>query len=60
MYKREGEAAGERRDSNSSGVYVVQPSKGVGQNKNTQVKDEKVAVITQTIKQLMADNQKKL
>lgn len=32
--------------------------KGVGQNKNTQLQDEKVAVITQAIKQLMANNQK--
>jgi hypothetical protein len=37
---------------------VVQNPKGVGQNKNTQLQDEKVAVITQAIKQLMANNQK--
>lgn len=58
IYKREGEAAGERRESNTRGVYVVQNPKGVGQNKNTQLQDEKVAAITHAIKQLMADNQK--
>ena len=52
------EAEAEERKNNSRGVYVVQNPKGVGQNKNTQLQDEKVAVITQTIKQLMADNQK--
>ena len=30
----------------------------VGQNKKTLLRDEKVAIITQSIKQLMADNQK--
>jgi hypothetical protein len=30
----------------------------VGQNKKTLLRDEKVAAITQAIKQLMADNQK--
>lgn len=48
--EREREAAG--------AVYVVQNPKGVGQNKNTQLQDEKVAVITQAIKQLMEKNQK--
>ncbi len=37
---------------------MVQNPKGVGQNKNTQLQDEKVAVITQAIKQLMTKNQK--
>jgi hypothetical protein len=36
----------------------VHNPKGVGQNKNTLLRDEKVAIITQAIKQLMADNQK--
>ena len=36
----------------------MQNPKGVGQNKNTQLQDEKVAVITQAIKQLMEKNQK--
>jgi hypothetical protein len=36
----------------------VQNRKGVGQNKNTQLQDEKVAIITQAIKQLMTNNQK--
>jgi hypothetical protein len=58
IYKREGEAAGERRESNTRGVYVVQNPKGVGQNKNTQLQDEKVAAISTAIKQLMGDNQK--
>ena len=57
IYKR-AETEAEERESNSRGVYVVQNPKGVGQNKNTQLQEEKVAVITQTIKQLMADNQK--
>ena len=37
---------------------MVQNPKGVGQNKNNQLHDEKVAVITQAIKQLIANNQK--
>jgi hypothetical protein len=53
-----GEAEGEEEKDSHEGVYVVQNPKGVGQNKNTQLQEEKVAVITQTIKQLMADNQK--
>ena len=36
----------------------MQPPKGVGQNKNTQLQDEKVAAVTHAIKQIMADNQK--
>jgi hypothetical protein len=53
-----GEAEGEEEKDSQGGVYVVKSYKGVGQNKNTQLQDEKVAVITQTIKQLLADNQK--
>ena len=37
---------------------MVQNSKGVGQNKNTQLQDEKVVVITQAIKQIIEMNQK--
>ena len=48
----------EEENKSQRGVYVVQNHKGVGQNKNTQLQEEKVNVITQTIKQLMADNQK--
>lgn len=58
IYNRETEAAGERRESNSRGVYVVQTSKGVGQNKNSQLQQNKIEVITATIKQLLANNQK--
>ncbi len=36
----------------------MQNTKGVGQNKNTQLQDEKVAVITQAIKQIIEMNQK--
>ena len=36
----------------------MQNSKGVGQNKNTQLQDEKVVVITQAIKQIIEMNQK--
>jgi hypothetical protein len=57
IYKRT-ETGTEERENNSRGVYVVQNPKGVGQNKNTRLQDEKVAVITQTIKQLMTNNQK--
>ena len=59
IHNREAEAAGERREKDSQeGVYVVQNHKGVRQNKNTKLHDEKVEVITTAIKQLMADNQK--
>jgi hypothetical protein len=59
-YNREVEAAGkkERKENNSRGVYVVQPPKGVGQNKNSQLQADKIEVITTAIKQLMVDNQK--
>ena len=36
----------------------MQSNSMVGQNKKTLLRDEKVAIITQAIKQLMADNQK--
>jgi hypothetical protein len=36
----------------------VQPPKGVGQNKNSQLQADKIEVITTAIKQIMADNQK--
>lgn len=58
IYNREAEEAGERRENSTRGVYVVQNPKGVGQNKNTQLQDKKVAIITNAIQQLMADNQK--
>lgn len=53
-----GEAEGEEEKDSQGGVYVVESYKGVGQNKNNQLQDEKVTVITQAIKQLLADNQK--
>jgi hypothetical protein len=40
------------------GLYIVQNRKGVGQNKNTQLQEEKITVITTAIKQLIANNQK--
>ena len=58
IYKRKAEAGEERTENSRSGVYVVQPPKGVGQNKNTKLHDEKVAAITTAIKQLMGENQK--
>lgn len=36
----------------------MQPPKGVGQNKNTQLQADKIEVITTAIKQLLANNQK--
>ena len=57
IYNKGKEEAEEEKDSHE-GVYVVQNPKGVGQNKNTQLQDEKISVITQAIKQLVADNQK--
>ena len=48
----------EEENKGQRGVYVVDNPKGVGQNKNTQLQEEKVAVITQAIKQLMEKNQK--
>lgn len=54
LYNKEGE---EGRDK-QGGVYVVENNSMVGQNKKTLLMEEKVAVITQAIKQLMDDNQK--
>jgi ferritin len=45
-------------DRQHKGVYVVQNNKGVGQNKNIKVRDEKIEVITEAIKSLLNDNQK--
>lgn len=45
-------------DRQHTGVYVVQNNKGVVQNKNIMVRDEKIEVITQAIKSLLNDNQK--
>lgn len=53
-----GKEEGEEEKDSQRGVYVVQNPKGVGQNKNTQLQDEKVAAVTHAIKQIMADNQK--
>jgi hypothetical protein len=53
-----GEAEAEERESNSRGVYVVQNPKGVGQNNNDLVKEQKMEAITKAIKQLMVNNQK--
>jgi predicted RNA-binding protein YlxR (DUF448 family) len=58
IYKKKEAEAEEERKNNSRGVYVVQNPKGVGQNKNTQLQDEKVAVITKAIRQLITDKQK--
>lgn len=48
----------EKEDIQHIGVYVVQNSKGVGQNKNIMVRDEKIEAITQAIKSLSSENQK--
>ena len=48
----------EEENKGQRGVYVVDNSKGVGQNKNNQLQDEKVAIITQVIKQIIEMNQK--
>jgi predicted transcriptional regulator len=40
------------------GVYVVQNSIRVGQNKNNLVRDEKIEVITEAIKTLLSENKK--
>ena len=48
----------EEDNKGQRGVYVVDKSKGVGQNKNNQLQDEKVAIITQAIKQIIEMNQK--
>jgi hypothetical protein len=51
-------AEGEEEKDSHEGVYVVQNNPMVGQNKKTLLKNEKVAIITKTIKELKADNQK--
>ncbi|MEC4050082.1 hypothetical protein OX284_011625 [Flavobacterium sp. SUN046] len=48
----------EREDNRQEGLYVVQSEQGVGQNNNTIVKNEKIALVTDAIKTLMAENQK--
>lgn len=53
-----GELEGEEEKDGQGGVYVAQNPKGVGQNKNTQLQQDKIEVITTAIKQLMGDNKK--
>ena len=48
----------EKEDRQQTGVYVVQNSKRVGQNKNNLVRDEKIEVITEAIKTLLSENKK--
>ena len=48
----------EKEDRQQTGVYVVQNSKRVGQNKNNIVRDEKIEVITEAIKTLISENKK--
>ena len=48
----------EEENKSQRGVYVVQNHKGVGQNKNTQLQQDKIEIITTAIKQLMANNHK--
>ncbi len=57
LYNKGKEEEEEETDS-QRGVYVVQNNSMVGQNKNTLLRDEKIAIITHAIKQIMADNQK--
>ena len=57
IYNKGKEEAEEEKDS-QEGVYVVQNPKGVGQNKNTQLQQDKIEAITTAIKKLMSDNQK--
>jgi hypothetical protein len=45
-------------DKTRTGVYVVQKTIRVGQNKNKLVRDEKIEVITETIKTLLLENKK--
>ncbi len=53
-----GKEEGEEEKDSQGGVYVVESNPMVGQNKKTLLRDEKIATITQAIKQLMANNQK--
>ena len=48
----------EKEDKTHIGVYVVQNTIRVGQNKNNIVRDEKIEVITDTIKTLLLENKK--
>jgi hypothetical protein len=48
----------EKEDRQHTGVYVVQNSKRVGQNKNNLVRDEKIEIITEAIKSLLSENKK--
>lgn len=48
----------EKEDRPHTSVYVVQNDKRVGQNKNNVVRDEKINVITDAIKRLLAENKK--
>ena len=54
LYKEEGDKERDKQE----GVYVVQNDSMVGQNKKTLLREEKVVVVTQAIKQLMSENQK--
>ena len=48
----------EKEDRQHTGVYVVQNSKRVGQNKNNLVREEKIEIITEAIKSLLSENKK--
>lgn len=48
----------EKEDKTHTGVYVVQNTIRVGQNKNNLVRDEKIEVITEAIKTLLSENKK--
>jgi hypothetical protein len=48
----------EKEDKTHTGVYVVQNTIRVGQNKNNLVRDEKNEVITEAIKTLLSENKK--
>jgi predicted transcriptional regulator len=48
----------EKEDTQHTGVYVVQNTIRVGQNKNNIVRDEKIEVITEAIKTLLSENKK--
>lgn len=55
LYDKEAEKEDRQQQT---GVYVVQNSKRVGQNKNNLVRDEKIEVITEAIKTLLSENKK--
>jgi transcription initiation factor TFIIIB Brf1 subunit/transcription initiation factor TFIIB len=48
----------ETEDNTHTGVYVVQNTLRVGQNKNNIVRDEKIEVITEAIKCILSENKK--